>query len=267
MGRFAKVSRRKRLAKHSLFTCVVHIYRLILDPPNSASHDEGGRVDAMSVLFRKERWLTVAQLTRAWGRELANPGEADQYIQDLVHILLTDISNGRLDDSGPLREDQRSGLRLITPENKAGIVKGHHVRDLLRTSQISWASDHIVVMKEAVLNFAKRRELPPPSWWTDDTDMPADAGVTVKDAHSVAASPTPARTHLARPRGRKPKKLARVKEAMMEDIRLGRQTPNGLKNMLEKDLVAGYGVSRDTARKARDAVLSEMLPAAAPDRK
>ena len=93
----------------------------------------------MSVLFRKERWLTVAQLTRAWGRELANPGEADQYIQDLVHILLTDISNGRLDDSGPLREDQRSGLRLITPENKAGIVKGHHVRDLLRTSQISGA--------------------------------------------------------------------------------------------------------------------------------
>ena len=114
----------------------------------------------------------------------------------------------------------------------------------------------------AVLDFAKRRELPPPSWWTDDTDMPADAGVTVKEAHSVAASPTPARTQLARPRGRKPKKLARVKEAMMEDIRRGRQSPNGLKNMLEKDLVASYGVSRDTARKARDAVLSEMPPTA-----
>ena len=53
----------------------------------------------------------------------------------------------------------------------------------------------------------------------------------------------------------------------MEDIRRGRQSPNGLKNMLEKDLVASYGVSRDTARKARDAVLSERLPAAAPDRK
>src|SRR3974390_955032 len=107
-------------------------YRLILDPPN-----EGGRVDTMSVLFRKQEWLTVAQLTRAWGRELANPGEADQHIQDLGHILLTDISNGRLDDSGPLREDQRSGLRLITPENKAGIIKAHHVRDLLKTSPIS----------------------------------------------------------------------------------------------------------------------------------
>ena len=53
----------------------------------------------------------------------------------------------------------------------------------------------------------------------------------------------------------------------MEEIRLGRRTPNGLKNMLEKDLMTGYGVSRDTARKARDAVLSEMLPAAASDGK
>jgi hypothetical protein len=160
-----------------------------------------------------------------------------------------------------------SGLRLvITPEYKAGFIKGHHVRDLLRTSPISW-SNYIVVMKEAVLDFAKRREIPPPSWWTDGTDVPTDVGVITKDTQSVAASPTPAPTHLARPRGRKPKKLARVKEAMMAEIRLGRRTPNGLKNMLEKDLMAGYGVSRDTARKARDAVLSEMQPAAAPDRK
>src|SRR6516165_4521329 len=112
----------------------------------------------MSVLFRKEGWLTFAQLTRAWGRELANPGEADQYIEDLGHILLTDISNGRLDDSGPLREDQRSGLRLITPENKAGIINGQDVGNLLNTGSISWVSDRILVMKEAVLDFARRHE-------------------------------------------------------------------------------------------------------------
>jgi Bacterial regulatory proteins, gntR family len=56
------------------------------------------------------------------------------------------------------------------------------------------------------------------------------------------------------------KKRDQVKEAMREDIRLGRQTPVGLRDMLEKDLVADYGVSRETARKARDAVLSEMPP-------
>jgi hypothetical protein len=243
-------------------------YRLILDPPTQPQiiTMKGGCVDAMSVLFRKEGWLTVAQLTRAWGRELANPGETAQYIQDIGHILLTDISNGRLDDSGPLREDQRSGLRLITPENKAGIIKGHHVRDLLRTSSISWASDHIVVMKEAVLDFAKRHELPLPSWWADGTDVPTEVGVMTKDTHSVVASSTPAPTQFARPRGRKPKKLEQVKQDMREAIRLGQLTPVVLRDMPETNLANQYGVSRDTARKARDAVLSEMLPPAAPDR-
>jgi Bacterial regulatory proteins, gntR family len=219
----------------------------------------------VSVLFRKKEWLTLAQLTGAWGLELANAGEADRYIQDLEHILLTDIINGRLDDSGPLREDQRSGLRLITPENKAGIIKGHHVRDLLRTSPISWALNHIVVMKEAALDFARRHELPPPPWWTDGARLSA-AGVTTKDAHSVAASLTSTRPHVARPRGRKPKKLDQVKDSMREDIRLGGLTPVALRDMPEKKLADRYGVSRDTARKARDAILPKILPAAAPDR-
>jgi hypothetical protein len=216
-----------------------------------------GSVDAMSVLFRKQGWLTLAQLTPSWGRELANGEEAGQHIQDLGHILLTDISNGRLDDSGPLREDQRSGLRLITPENKAGIINGQDVRNLLNTGSISWVSDRILVMKEAVLDFARRHELPRPSWWTDGTSLSADAAVTTKDARSVAASPTPVPRRLARLRGRKPKKLDQVKEAIREDIRRGRLTPVALGDMLEKNLEDRYGVSRDTARKARDAILSE----------
>ena len=215
----------------------------------------------MSALFRKAGWLTLAQLTRAWGPELANEGEADQSIQDLRHILMEDILNGRLDESGPLRDEQRSGLRLITPENKAGIIQGHHVRSLLDISTpISWISHHVLVLKEAVLDFARRRELPPPSWWTDDISVSADAGVTTKDTRSIAASPIPAPTHSARPRGRRPKKLNQVKEAMRQDIRLGRRTPDGLRDMLERELVAGYGGSRETARKARDAVLVEMPP-------
>jgi hypothetical protein len=115
-------------------------------------------------------------------------------------------------------------------------------------------------MKDAALDFARRHELPPPSWWTDGTDAPTDAGVTAKDAHSVPAPPTPAPTHLARPRGRKPKRLDQVKQAMREDLRRGRLRADALRDMLEKNLADRYGVSRDTARKARDAVVSEMLP-------
>jgi hypothetical protein len=58
-----------------------------------------------------------------------------------------------------------------------------------------------------------------------------------------------------RKRGRKPVKFERVKEAMRRDIAEGRQ----LEDMLEKELAHIYGVSRDTARKARIAVLSEYV--------
>jgi hypothetical protein len=108
------------------------------------------------------------------------------------------------------------------------------------------------VMKEAVLDFASRHEIPPPSWWTDGTSVSTDADVTTKGAHSVSASPIPAPTHSARPRGRRPKKLDQVKEAMRKDIRLGQKTPHGLTDMLEKDLAASYGrQSRHRSQGAR----------------
>jgi hypothetical protein len=62
-----------------------------------------------------------------------------------------------------------------------------------------------------------------------------------------------------RRRGRKSIKLEQTKEKMRRDIQEGRQTADALKNMLEKDLASGYAVSRDTARKARNVVLSEIV--------
>jgi DNA-binding GntR family transcriptional regulator len=44
---------------------------------------------------------------------------------------------------------------------------------------------------------------------------------------------------------------------MRDDIQQGRRTVAELKSMLEKHLVGTYGFSRDTVRKARNAVLSE----------
>ena len=45
---------------------------------------------------------------------------------------------------------------------------------------------------------------------------------------------------------------------MRNDIQHGRHTVAELENMLEKNLATNYGVSRDIARKARKAVLSEL---------
>jgi hypothetical protein len=62
----------------------------------------------------------------------------------------------------------------------------------------------------------------------------------------------------ARRRGARPRKFEQVCGAMRDDLRQGRRTPAELETMLEKNLAATYGVSRDTARKARTAVLAEL---------
>ena len=126
----------------------------------------------MSKLFRTKEHLTIAQLTPAWSVELAEVGEdPSRCKQNLAHILMEDIINGRLDNSGPLLEGRRLGVALITPEHKAGFIEGHQLRDLFRTGQ-DWVPHYVVIMKEAVLDFARRHRLHPPSWWTDSEETP-----------------------------------------------------------------------------------------------
>ena len=138
----------------------------------------------MSKLFRTKGWMTIAQLTGVWSSELAEGGEdPKQCEQNLVHILIEDIVNGRLDDSGPLRDDgQRLGLRLITPEHKPGFIKGPQLHELIQINQ-SRVLHNVLVMKEAVLDFAQRHHLPSPSWWADSastpTEVPNDTKVKV----------------------------------------------------------------------------------------
>ena len=136
--------------------------------------------------------MTIAQLTGDWSSELAEGGEDSKRCeQTLVHILMEDILNGRLDDSGPLRDDgQRLGLRLITPEHKPGFIKGPQLHELIQINQ-SRVLHNVLVMKEAVLDFAQRHHLPSPSWWADSasapTEVPNDATVGVVKPNTGAA--------------------------------------------------------------------------------
>ncbi len=128
----------------------------------------------MSKIFRTKEWMTVAQLGRCWAGELAT-AEVDRQQSEhfLLHTLMEDIINGRLDNAGPSREDQRSGLSFIMAGNKPRITEGRELCDLFPLDPANrWMLDHIVVMKEAVLDFAVRRELPAPSWWTSSVDAP-----------------------------------------------------------------------------------------------
>jgi hypothetical protein len=61
----------------------------------------------------------------------------------------------------------------------------------------------------------------------------------------------------SRGRGPRPEKLNAAIVKMKQDIAKGELTRAELRDMLEKELAARYGVSRDTARRARNAVLAE----------
>jgi hypothetical protein len=109
---------------------------------------------------------------------------------------------------------------VITSDGRAGFLEGHQIRDLiLPGGALTFFLHRIVLMKEAALDFARRHELPPPSWWTD-----AFAASTKPENHLVpdgtipipfVASESPVDAGLRRPRGAKPEKSKRVKEAMM----------------------------------------------------
>jgi hypothetical protein len=60
-----------------------------------------------------------------------------------------------------------------------------------------------------------------------------------------------------RKRGPPPLKLESVKDAMRSAIQKGQQTPDGLRDMRQKELAHRYNVGRTTAVSARNAVLSE----------
>lgn len=236
----------------------------------------GWRAYALPVLFRTKEWLTFAQLVPAWARELTGEKTHGNHIErDLGHALLEDMINGRLDNAGPPVEGQRLGLRIITMENRAGFLEGRQVSDLTVAGGLpAYISHRIVVLKEAVLDFARRRDLPPPSWWADAaeileeqtkksaTDVPTQTSEkTALQTAPVRETPKELRrvNSESRKRGPRPTKLERVKQSMTRDIESGRHTTTDLRLMREKNLAENYHVSRDTARKARTAVLAEIV--------
>jgi hypothetical protein len=218
----------------------------------------------MPILFRSKGWLTIAQLAKAWATELPGAeGHASRCEQDLLHLMAEDIVNGLFDNAGPLRDDgQRLGLRLIMPDHRPRFLEGHEVSELIGLGEEDrYLFDWIVVMKEAVFDFAHRRQLPPPSWWADGAASVVPeyrAAPTVTAPASSPASHGPAAPVLPPKRGRKSWKRGPVEAAMRNDIQEGRLTLAELQTMGEKVLADRYKASRDTVRKAREVVLSEL---------
>jgi hypothetical protein len=79
-----------------------------------------------------------------------------------------------------------------------------------------------------------------------------------RDLRSASAPREPGAVGPPRRRGRRPKIFEQTRDAMRNDIQEGRCTAAQLDDMPEKIISERYGVSRDTARRARTEALSEL---------
>jgi hypothetical protein len=125
--------------------------------------------------------------------------------QQLCHAFREDIINGRFDNTGPLTGGSRLGLRAINAECRAEFIRGRDVLDFFKDD---WPSnrvlDYVVIMKEAVLDFACRKELTPPSWWMGPIARAATAP-TRDDAKST-------KPPLTFPNGKRPRIMTYLAE-------------------------------------------------------
>jgi hypothetical protein len=126
----------------------------------------------VSILWRDKPCLTLTRLVPAWAEELSADRGTQVTEQDLFGSFFEDAANGLLDHVGPLKDGRRLGLAIITPSGEATSVEGGVLAPLLTSEGITSCPffdrpELIVVMKEAVLDFAQRHNLSPPSWWAE----------------------------------------------------------------------------------------------------
>jgi hypothetical protein len=119
------------------------------------------------LLDRAEGWLRLARLVPAWANELADATGSPSALEgDLWHYLHEDAINGLLDDSGPLINGSRLGLRFIDSSGRGVYVNGRLLFGKMHLP-FRGMGQRILVAKEAVLDFALRHGVPPPSSGSD----------------------------------------------------------------------------------------------------
>jgi hypothetical protein len=121
----------------------------------------------VSLLDRAEGWLRLARLVPAWANELADATSSPRASEDdLWHYLHEDVINGLLDDSGPLINGSRLGLRFIDSSGRGVCVNGWLLFGKMHLP-FRGMGQRILVAKEAVDDFARRHGVPPPSLGSD----------------------------------------------------------------------------------------------------
>jgi hypothetical protein len=198
------------------------------------------------------------------------------YLTSLVFVTKDDAEGVELPGGGLLVDPSRPTIPVPSdaPETwseascdpafnaLAKLPSRKHYRD--RTIQFLMMEIH----HEQFVNFLRAYSLDVPKFWRASIQGSLELqekGPSSRDGRSSnkqEAQPSPT---VRRP-GRKPIKFNQTKQEMMRDIQEGRLSMAFLKAMLEKELAQRYRVSRDTVRRARDVVLSEIVEKSNPDK-
>jgi hypothetical protein len=255
--------------------------------------------DELSVAEICDRWARASDSTESWHDILAFlegawwRGEINWVSGVTCLELLKHMFNwarkhdpGRIvfvtqEDPGPprgeelpdgglrLNDDELHRVRIVVPsydpETWSEASCASTFQALAKTPSSKYYPDRtpgFLSMKLAYPEFVQlltKHEIDLPKFWRAQLEnaplakqAPGSAVQSFRKDPSAVASDRPKR-------GPKPTKLKGVQEAMKRDIQTGKLTVDSLRAMREKQLAGPYGVSRDTARKARNAVLSEFV--------
>jgi hypothetical protein len=201
-------------------------------------------------------WLAHPNLAELRTLELTNP-QRPKFYGRIYRRGFIDARPGEILRGALITE------KLIAMKGENLVRPGGYWRDksIWNTQGIWFRSDHVMQLwperdsqRAQVIEEGRRSE--------DDAASRGKSGAPQRgrtdDGRSPLKGDDPFVSAARRP-GPRPKKLEAVKGAMRKALAEGKLTREGLHDALEKQLVDDYKVSRDTARKAREAVLSEYV--------
>jgi hypothetical protein len=212
---------------------------------------------------RKREWINFAEIAESCARR-GNPFVADEAARSGAYDRLRDDLL-----AGDFEENGKSMVRFLNARSKGEWVSRRRMHDLEYEAAISLSdaidtfspedirSQYLVycwIPRQMYRRWETKYGLSPTPWFE-----PQERCQTESETHNVDRSLASSSPPNVRRRGKKPTKLVSTTERMRLEIRDGLRSVEGLRTMLEKDLGAEYHVSRDTARKARNKVLSEFV--------
>ena len=221
---------------------------------------------------KKREYIPISQLLPVWSVALASPGTSeDDAVNDLWDLIAYSIVHERVSFAIPEKFLDEIKIRAGW-KHPYEHVAGPRIQELNRfmIGLGSSALGELLVAKDNLREIAKELGLTVPTILQDNIYDPPEISDERRTSGNHVVEAASADSPVAidyseiplkkKQRGAKPIKYERTLDAMRRDIQTGTRTLVALHNLTEKELAGNYAVSRETARKALNAVALEIAP-------